>query len=135
MQHHKSANHHLQETWIKAATIAERHGDNHPFQVAYHGIFDDVVVALLHDSLEDGYSTVSELKEKRFDKATIDDVITLTRNKDETYVDYIKRIKKAGGRPLRVKLVDVKLNYYRSVATRHKSLVKRYRRALETLQA
>jgi len=120
---------------IMAGMIAARHpaGDGHPFVVALATRQkEDVIVALLHDSLEDGYSDVEELK-SYFDSDIVDDVITLSKQPEEKYFDYVKHVKRMGGRPLRVKILDAKINYNRC-KMRGDSLIRRYEKALKILE-
>lgn len=114
----------------KAEEIARRHPDPHPFYVAEHVEEKDRVVALLHDSLEDGYSNLQELG-IHFDGQTMQDVITLTRLPDEPYKDYIGRIRQRGGRARRVKIADIRVNMQRCKP----SLLNRYSQALDMLEA
>ena len=81
----------------------------HPFIVS--SLFtdeDSVVVALLHDVVEDTSITFEEL-EKEFPKRIIDALKLLTHNSDEDYFDYVKKIK---NNPIakRVKISDLTHN-------------------------
>lgn len=49
------------------------------------------IAGLLHDTIEDTYVTAQTLKEAGFDDDIVDAVLTLTRQKDETYAEYIVR--------------------------------------------
>lgn len=51
-----------------------------------------VIVALLHDILEDTDCTVDDLYALGCDQEIVDDVVILTKPKQERYVDYIKRV-------------------------------------------
>ena len=51
------------------------------------------IVALLHDILEDTDCTVSELS-KYFDEDIVKSVISITKLREESYPDYIGRLKK-----------------------------------------
>ena len=51
-------------------------------------------VAILHDTLEDSKITVDDLN-ALFDKEIVDAVIAITRQENESYGDYIKRISKS----------------------------------------
>ena len=119
----------------KEHEIAARHPDNHPFKVAELCQEFDKPVALLHDSLEDGYATIQEL-EIWFDAAVVTDVMTLTRIYGEDYLNaYIPRIRRADGRAQRVKLADLSVNLARCEENpvRFMPLISRYRRAIEML--
>ena len=67
----------------KVADIAER----------LYGTGSAVVIALLHDLLEDTPTTSDELR-REFPDEIVDAVIALTRRKGEEYMDYIVRVKR-----------------------------------------
>ena len=82
----------------------------HPFHVAEQ--MDDeksVIVALLHDVVEDTDKTLDDLREAGFDDAVIEAVDLLTHDKAVPYMDYVRAIKK---NPLatKVKLADLRHN-------------------------
>jgi (p)ppGpp synthase/HD superfamily hydrolase len=120
----------------KEQEIASRHPDDHPFKVAFLCQEFDKPVALLHDSLEDGYATLQEL-EIWFDAAVVADVVTLTHLPGEDYTAYIKRIKRVGGRARRVKLADLHTNLARCYddPDKYRSLIARYLHAVSILEA
>ena len=73
--------------------------------------FDEKVVALLHDVIEDKKVTEKDLLDVGFPKKIVDDVVILTRVKPIEYDDYIENILKKGSREaLNVKLADVENN-------------------------
>lgn len=53
---------------------------------------DSVIVALLHDILEDTDTKVDELITLGLNKELIETLLILTHNKEEDYYEYIKRI-------------------------------------------
>ena len=67
------------------------------------------IVALLHDAIEDAALTPQLLSEQGFDNETIDAVLSVTRNKGESYANYIER---AAANPLgrEVKIADLEDN-------------------------
>jgi (p)ppGpp synthase/HD superfamily hydrolase len=74
--------------------------------------FDDEAsrtVALLHDVIEDTAYTLDDLRTRGYNEAIIEAVDALTRREDETYEQFILRIKPI---PLarRVKLADLRDN-------------------------
>lgn len=85
------------------------------------------VLALLHDILED--STVGILA---IDREYREDLLTLTRNKNETYFEYIERVKKGSKRARIVKLADLE-DHLEQKSTLKDSLKKRYLKAKEML--
>src|SRR5574342_604632 len=97
------------EKVTKAEEIAARHEDDHPFRVASRVKESDKVVALLHVSLEDGYSNLREIG-IHFPEEVKQDILTLTRLPGESYKSYIGRIRKRGGRARRVKIADLRTN-------------------------
>lgn len=67
-------------------------------------------IAILHDILEDTPETVDSLYEAGItDKEVLDAIVAITKTKDETYKDYLKRVK---NNPLArlVKLADINDN-------------------------
>ena len=92
-----------------------------------HG-FDYMIVGLLHDIIEDTDTTLDELPEDiRID------ISTLTRRSDETYFEYINRIKNYGSnRAITVKLYDIK-DHLQQKDTLSKSLENRYLKARNIL--
>ena len=51
------------------------------------------VVALLHDILEDTDTTENDLENEGFSNDIIDAVVAITRKKNESYIDFIERVK------------------------------------------
>ena len=84
-------------------------------------------IALLHDSLEDGWLKSVSIT-GRYSYVSLA-LLTLTRVPEETYAQYIDRVKINGGDIQRVKIADLIENYKRAPA----SLRKRYAKALLTL--
>ncbi len=73
------------------------------------GVTDLKVLALglVHDSLEDSlFVTADDVLELTMDKEFVDDLKLLTRNKNENYFDYIRRVKSSDRAKL-VKLADI----------------------------
>ncbi len=94
-----------------------------------------IIVALLHDVLEDTDATRSEIR-FRFGALVSSAVLALTRDKDTPYKDYIRSL---AGHPVAriVKIADLQDNLYHcmlnSVPEDKKSLTSRYVWALEYL--
>ena len=73
--------------------------------------YEEKVVALLHDVIEDKDVSKEDLLEVGFSKDIVDDVLMLTRVKKIEYNDYIDNlIKKGSIRALHVKLADLENN-------------------------
>ena len=125
------------DSQVNAWEIAARAPDCHPFQVGAQvlldgGDKDDFIVALLHDSIEDGYASKRELAES-FGQDIADAVWELTRTEGEIYSEYIDRIAVSAPSVRRVKLADVYVNLQRSQRSGEKSRVKRYQRAFNRI--
>lgn len=92
-----------------------------------HG-FDYMMVGLLHDIIEDTDTSLDELPED-----IRVDISTLTRRSNETYFEYINRIKNYGSnRAITVKLYDIK-DHLQQKDTLSKSLENRYLKARDIL--
>ena len=86
-------------------------------------------VALLHDIIEDTETTLNEIPEDMRN-----DIDILTRKEDETYFDYIHKIKNSDNRTaIIVKLADI-YDHLEQVETLKPSLKKRYEKAKEILE-
>ncbi len=82
----------------------------HPFHLAEQMTTEDtVIVALLHDVIEDTEYTLADLTEMGFDSNVTDALFLLTHNKDTDYFDYVRAIK---SNPIAtaVKLADLRHN-------------------------
>jgi (p)ppGpp synthase/HD superfamily hydrolase len=73
--------------------------------------YEEKIVALLHDVIEDKDVSEEDLIEIGFSKEIVEDVLVLTRPKKVEYNDYIANlIKKGSIRALHVKLADLENN-------------------------
>ena len=90
-----------------------------------HAIF----TAYLHDVVEDSWLTLDDLMSMGIDMDVIYAVKAITRNPDEKYADYIKRVN-TNKFATQVKILDLRLNLSNSP---NPSLIKRYEDALEFL--
>lgn len=94
-------------------------------------------VAYLHDVLEDTVTTEDDLKKEGFPAEIIEAVKTLTKYKDETYEEFIKRV---GKNPLatKVKLSDLANNMDISripnPSEKDYERIEKYRKAAEYLK-
>ncbi len=67
---------------------------NHPLRVAETLKNEtEIIVALLHDTIEDTYVTADYLLNEGFSVETVNAILALTRRKDESYEDFIIRCK------------------------------------------
>ncbi len=65
----------------------------HPWHLAEQMIDEDsIIVALLHDILEDTDTSVTDLVAMGFKKEVIDTLVILNRHEDTDYFEYIKMI-------------------------------------------
>lgn len=93
--------------------------------------------ALLHDVLEDSDITPSDLLNQGIPQDIVDVVVVLTRKANESYEDYIKRVKK---NPIacQVKIADLKhnsdLTRLKVVTMKDRMRVEKYQRALQYLK-
>lgn len=55
---------------------------------------DDMIIAVLHDVVEDSDWTLDDLRREGFSGEIIAAVDSLTRREDETYPEYIERVKR-----------------------------------------
>ena len=98
---------------------------------------EDMIVAVLHDVVEDSNVTVQDLKAQGFSQEILDALACGTKKKGESYDDFIHRIKK---NPLasRVKVADLQDNMDLGRISHPQQedfdRVEKYRRALELLQ-
>lgn len=124
--------------YLSAWVIATRAPDTHPFIVALEvaGLTSDTdafLLALLHDSVEDGYASLEEI-ERVFSEQIVKGVKSLTRRKGEVYRAYIMRLREEGPEIARiVKIADASVNLRRSVRDHKWSLARRYELALKEL--
>lgn len=83
---------------------------NHPIRVSENcNSGDEKVVALLHDTIEDGDITADYLLMQGFPHDIVDAVLSVSRKRGEDYFDFIQRCK-ANPIGRRVKIVDLKDN-------------------------
>lgn len=65
---------------------------SHPIRVSNRCSTDDErIVALLHDTIEDTEVTAEYLLMEGFPRNIVDAILSVTRNEDENYEDFIKR--------------------------------------------
>ena len=93
---------------------------------------DYMMVALLHDILEDTEVTYEDLS-KAIPYDIVDDIFVLTRKSNQTYFEYIDKITKNTKRAKIVKYYDI-LDHLHNKATLKPSLEKRYLKAKELLE-
>ena len=82
----------------------------HPFHLAEQmDTEESVIVALLHDVMEDSDITLEQLKEKGFSQPVLNALVRMTHDPSVQYMDYVKKIRED---PLatKVKLADLRHN-------------------------
>ena len=100
--------------------------------------YNEKIVALLHDIVEDTDVTVSDLKNLKFSKEVIEAVDVITKKKDQEYFSYLKLIKD-NSIAKKVKIEDLKhnsdLKRLRFVTQKDMDRVIKYKKALDYLIA
>lgn len=82
----------------------------HPIRVSYRCFTDEEkIVALLHDTIEDTDVTADYLLSEGFPRNIVDAILSVTRNEDESYEDFIRRCR-LNPIGLQVKLYDLEDN-------------------------
>ena len=83
----------------------------HPIHIAEHmETEDETIAALLHDVIEDTDIGFEYLKKEGFSDTVINCLKILTKDPNEDYMDYIRKIKKTGGIALKIKKADMAHN-------------------------
>ena len=111
---------------------------NHPIRVSENCSLDEEkIVALLHDTIEDGDITADYLLMQGFPHDIVDAVLSVSRNKDEDYFDFIQRCK-VNPIGCRVKIADLKdnMDITRLKELTHKDIerLKKYHKAYNILR-
>jgi hypothetical protein len=91
------------------------------------------IVAVLHDSVEDGACTIRDLADAGLSPLALDAILVLTRQPSETYYDYIGRVVRGSALARKVKRADLLVNLDR-MDDAHRSLEPRWRDALARLE-
>ena len=97
---------------------------------------EERIVAVLHDTLEDTELTIEYLKEEDFPEYIIEAIDTITRKENESYFEYIERVKE-NELALKVKLLDLEDNLDESRLSKiedNNSLKERYIKAKKILE-
>ena len=100
--------------------------------------YNEKIVALLHDIVEDTEVTVPDLKNLKFSKEVIEAVDVITKKKDQEYFSYLKSIKD-NSIAKKVKIEDLKhnsdLKRLRFVTQKDMDRFIKYKKALDYLIA
>ena len=93
-----------------------------------------MIIALLHDILEDTEVTIDDLyKAFPYTSDIVNDIVVLTRKSNEIYFEYIERIMTSAKRVVVIKYYDI-LDHLNNKETLKPSLKKRYLKAKELLE-
>lgn len=103
----------------------------HPFAVASNCTQPkEIIVALLHDVVEDSSFTFDDLHNVGIPDDIIQTLRLLTHDKSETYEEYLQRIKASGDEvALHVKLNDLRHNLNRGRRGMHMQQVTKHEKA------
>ena len=83
----------------------------HPIHIAEQmETEDETIAALLHDVIEDTDIGFDYLKKEGFSDTVINCLKILTKDPNEDYMDYIRKINKTGGIALKIKKADMAHN-------------------------
>ena len=83
----------------------------HPIHIAEQmETEDETIAALLHDVIEDTDIGFDYLKKEGFSDTVINCLKILTKDPNDDYMDYIRKIKKTGGIALKIKKADMAHN-------------------------
>ena len=100
--------------------------------------YNEKIVALLHDIVEDTEVTIPDLKNLKFSKEVIEAVDVITKKKDQEYFSYLKSIKD-NSIAKKVKIEDLKhnsdLKRLRFVTQKDMDRFIKYKKALDYLIA
>jgi len=94
---------------------------------------EDMIVAVLHDVIEDTNITVLDLMEQELDEVLINAVVALTKDESESYEDYLIRVKN-NLIARKVKVEDIKDNLdvtvLHTVSEKHRLRMNKYLNAI-----
>lgn len=105
----------------------------HPLRVMGKlNTLEEKVVAILHDVIEDSDYTADDLLSEEIPKHIVEAVISLTRNSDESYSEFIERVSlNALARSVKIADIEDNLNILRLKTIQEKDLkrLEKYYRA------
>lgn len=109
----------------------------HPLRVMLRfSVESEMIVAVLHDVIEDGEITYDDLRREGFSEAIIDAVSCLTKKSGEDYSDFILRVSE-NELAKSVKIADIKdnlnLSRLKEVTDKDLQRVEKYNNALRVL--
>jgi (p)ppGpp synthase/HD superfamily hydrolase len=96
-----------------------------------------MIVAVLHDVIEDSQHDLGFLKAQRFDEGILEAVDAITKRKDEAYIDFIERLS-FNDMAVKVKIEDLKdnldLTRLKSIDSKDLERIDKYHKALVFLE-
>lgn len=109
----------------------------HPLRLMLKALTEDEqIVAVLHDTIEDTDLTLDDLRRDGFSSEIVEAVDRLSRRDDETYHEFILRIKE-NRLAARVKILDLQdnmdLTRIKKPSEKDQKRLAKYSRALDTL--
>lgn len=112
----------------------------HPIHIAEQmETEDETIAALLHDVIEDTDIGFDYLKKEGFSDTVINCLKILTKDPNEDYMDYIRKIKKTGGIALKIKKADMAHNMIAERISKKiqsdESRMEKYRAAFDILNS
>jgi len=110
----------------------------HPLRVMLHMSTDiEMMAGVMHDVVEDSDWSLDDLRHEGFPEEVIHLVDTLSRRADESYEEFIQRIKKVPA-AVRIKLADLEDNMdskrLKSLNDRDSTRMKKYHQAWQYLK-
>ncbi len=97
---------------------------------------DEMIVAVLHDVVEDSSFTLESLKEYGFSEVVINAIASLTKSKSESYEDFVLRVSN-NDLARKIKIEDIKdnldLTRLDKVTDKDLARIEKYHQALKRL--
>lgn len=98
---------------------------------------EERLVAVLHDVMEDSHFSLENLKEEGFPKHVLDALLVLTHDKNDSYEDYLKKIK-TNALAVKIKLLDLadnmNLSRLKSITDKDRERLEKYKSAHKFLK-
>lgn len=109
----------------------------HPLRLMLKALTEEEqIVAVLHDTIEDTDLTLDDLRREGFSDEIVEAIDRLSRRDDETYHEFILRIKE-NRLAARVKILDIQdnmdLTRIKKPSDKDRKRLEKYSRALDTL--
>ena len=120
------------EVYAHTLRVAERIKGDTVEVLMPRRMYYEIVVAYLHDVLDDSDLLLADLIDYGFDGLTVVAVEVLTRHELVTYAEYIERVKHFGGVAKAVKIADLE-DHLAEADTLKPALKGRYEKALAIL--